>query len=91
MYYLIRPLSLYWIAGDHTIHPITKRLLASTSTEPIPFQNPASKAAVLQVHATTPECKTTGWFQGWLSLSSFRVQSNEHQELLVTLWNIICS
>ena len=52
--YLVRLLSLYWIADGHTIHPRIEGLLPSTCIEPTPFRNSASKVAGLQVHATAP-------------------------------------
>ena len=52
--YLVRLLSQCWITGGHTIHPPIEGLLPPTGTEPTLFRNSASKAAGLQVHATTP-------------------------------------
>ena len=31
--YLVRPLSLFWVTGGHTIHPPMERLLPSAGTE----------------------------------------------------------
>ena len=33
-----------------------------------------------------PKFETTGWLQGWLSLSSLRGRLNEYQEILGTEW-----
>ena len=41
---------------------------------------------LLDSQSSAPKFKTTGWFQGRLSLSSFQGQSNEYQEFLGTYW-----
>ena len=51
--FFVKSLSLCWITGDHTIHPLIEGLLHATGFESTPFQNSASKAAESQVHTKT--------------------------------------